>query len=164
MDRDNAMNSHDPHDPNMHAAKPDPFDPYAPGGALHDAHADHSHEDHGGLAKYLYVFLALCVLSSASFFTVSSYWPFDRHVAWAFMMAVSCGKAMLVVLFFMHVKYEANWKYVLTIPASIMAIFLTLALVPDVGLRRMWYSEERELFAAEPAEPGHEDHEPHDGL
>ena len=32
------------------------------------------------------------------------------------MMAVSCTKAMLVILFFMHVKYEANWKYVLTIP------------------------------------------------
>ena len=34
------------------------------------------------------------------------------------MMAVSCTKAMLVILFFMHVKYEANWKYVLTIPAG----------------------------------------------
>ena len=51
------------------------------------------------------------------------------------MMAVSCTKALLVVLFFMHVKYEANWKYVLTIPASLMAVFLVLALVPDVGAR-----------------------------
>ena len=41
----------------------------------------------------------------------------------------------LVILFFMHVKYEANWKYVLTIPASIMTMFLVVALVPDVGLR-----------------------------
>ena len=44
----------------------------------------------------------------------------SRHaqpqIGWAFMMAVSCTKAMLVILFFMHVKYEANWKYVLTIP------------------------------------------------
>ena len=38
----------------------------------------------------------------------------------------SCTKAMLVMLFFMHVKYEANWKYVLTIPAGCMAIFLDL--------------------------------------
>ena len=50
----------------------------------------------------------------------------------AFMMAVSCTKAMLVILFFMHVKYEANWKYVLTIPAAIMSIFLML----DAGARR----------------------------
>ena len=60
---------------------------------------------------------------------------FDSAVGWAFMMAVSCTKAMLVILFFMHVKYEANWKYVLTIPAGMMSIFLVLVLVPDVGLR-----------------------------
>jgi cytochrome c oxidase subunit 4 len=119
-------------------------------------HTERTHADHG-IAQYIYVFLALCVLSSASFFTASEYWQrifgedaFSRHVAWAFMMAVSCGKAMLVVLFFMHVKYEASWKYVLTIPASIMAIFLGLALVPDIGLRRMHYSEERNYFSAEP--------------
>ena len=44
--------------------------------------------------------------------------PRQPQVGWAFMMAVSCTKAMLVILFFMHVKYEANWKYVLTIPAG----------------------------------------------
>ena len=114
------------------------------------AHADDAHADHGGIGKYIVVFAALCVLSSASFFTVSDFWPFSKHVAWAFMMAVSCGKALLVVLFFMHVKYEASWKYVLTIPATIMAVFLGLALVPDIGLRQRLYSEERALRAAEP--------------
>lgn len=127
----------------------------------------HSHEsnDHGGLAKYIYVFLALCILTGASFFTTSPAWPFhDSHrVSWAFMMAVSCTKAMLVILFFMHVKYEANWKYVLTIPAAFMSLFLVLMLVPDVGMRSRRASEERlqnmavpqgalsRLHAAEPA-------------
>jgi cytochrome c oxidase subunit 4 len=120
------------------------------------AHATaHGHEDHGGLAKYIYVFLALCVLTGASFFTYSSYWPFHAQpkIGWAFMMSVSCTKAMLVILFFMHVKYEANWKYVLTIPAAFMSIFLILALVPDVGLRGHWASEEREMYMAEPRTP-----------
>ncbi len=66
------------------------------------------------------------------------------------MMAVSCTKAMLVILFFMHVKYEANWKYVLTFPAGFMAIFLTLMLVPDVGLRMLWYSADRREHMATP--------------
>ncbi len=72
------------------------------------------------------------------------------------MMAVSCSKAMLVILFFMHVKYEANWKYVLTIPASIMSVFLVLALVPDVGLRNREaiggrnVAEERQRHMAQP--------------
>ena len=68
------------------------------------------------------------------------------------MMAVSCTKAMLVILFFMHVKYEANWKYVLTIPAAFMAIFLMLML----GARRRHartatYAEERRAARRRPS-------------
>ena len=66
------------------------------------------------------------------------------------MMACRCTKAMLVILFFMHLKYEADWKYVLTIPASIMSLLLIMALVPDVGLRVRRYSSERREHAAEP--------------
>jgi cytochrome c oxidase subunit 4 len=66
------------------------------------------------------------------------------------MMAVSCAKAMLVILFFMHMLWEANWKYVLTIPASMMSIFLLLMLVPDIGRRTDRYSEERWLYSAKP--------------
>ena len=117
------------------------------------AHDAGGHDDHGGIAKYIYVFIALCVLTGASFFTYSSYWPFDKHVAWAFMMAVSCTKAMLVVMFFMHLFWEANWKWVLTVPASCMSIFLVLMLVPDVGMRQdngySRYSYERLIYAAE---------------
>jgi cytochrome c oxidase subunit 4 len=119
-----------------------------------DAHHDGDNHDHGGVGKYLVVFAALCVLTGASFFTYSSYWPFDKHVAWAFMMAVSCTKAMLVIMFFMHLLWEANWKWVLTIPASFMSIFLMLMLVPDIGWRQnngfARYSEHRLLYAADP--------------
>ena len=98
--------------------------------------ADHPDDhSHGGLGQYLAVFAALCVLTGMSFFTYSSYWPFSKEVAWAFMMAVSCTKAMLVIMFFMHLLWEANWKWVLTIPASGMSIFLLLMLIPDVGMR-----------------------------
>jgi cytochrome c oxidase subunit IV len=113
-----------------------------------------SHEQHGGIGKYLAVFVALCVLTTCSFFTYSSYWPFSKEVAWAFMMAVSCTKAMLVIMFFMHLFWEANWKWVLTIPASFMSVFLTLMLVPDIGMRQNngyeRYSRERLLYAATP--------------
>ena len=121
----------------------------------HDDHDDaaHAHDHdhgHGGIGKYLLVFLALCGLTTMSFLTYSSVWPWrdQPHVGWAFMMAVSCTKAMLVVLFFMHVFWEANWKYVLTIPAAMMAIFLALMLVPDVGMRTRMVSQERALRMA----------------
>lgn len=133
------MTSHD------HAANPAHGHAAAGRVSTHGGHADGgypfdgAHDDgHGhGVGKYVAVFLCLCFLTGMSFFTYSDLWPFHEtpSVAWVFMMAVSCTKALLVVLFFMHVKYEANWKYVLTIPASIMALFLLLALVPDIGMR-----------------------------
>ena len=121
--------------------------------APHDHTAGHYH-GHGGLGKYIAVFLALCFLTTMSFFTSSAAWPWrdQPQVGWAFMMAVSCTKAMLVVLFFMHVWWEANWKYVLTIPAAMMAIFLVIMLIPDVGLRNRMVSQERALHMARPSD------------
>lgn len=118
-----------------------------------DDHAEH--HSHGGIGKYVMVFLALCGLTIVSFAVGNN--QSLRHNApgamWAMMMAVSCAKAMLVILFFMHMLWEANWKYVLTIPASMMSIFLLLMLIPDVGRRTDRYSEERWLHAAKPTPP-----------
>ena len=124
-------------------------------------HGDDDH-GHGGIGKYIMVFAFLCVLTGASFFTYSEYWPYKDTpaVGWVFMMAVSCTKAMLVMLFFMHLLWEANWKYVLTFPAALMSVFLLLMLIPDVGLRTRHYSEQRWLHAAEPQpQASHQDHD-----
>jgi cytochrome c oxidase subunit 4 len=110
----------------------------------HDAPS--SHEPHGhhdahaaphGVTIYVMVALALVFLTACSYWTYTPLWPFGDEVAIkrVWMMAVSCTKAMLVILFFMHLKWEANWKWILTVPASMMSLLLVLALVPDVGLR-----------------------------
>ena len=128
-------------------------------------HPDHPDSQHGGVGQYLVVFACLCLLTGASFFTYSSYWPFhDRpHIGWAFMMAISCTKALLVILFFMHLLWEANWKYVLTVPATLASTFLVLMLVPDVGWRLdngfARYSRERLLHSAIPAGPHRYEHD-----
>lgn len=111
---------------------------------------NHTHVP-GGVGKYIAVFLALCVLTAISFAVGNSQQLRENApgVMMAMMMAVSCAKAALVILFFMHLKYEANWKYVLTIPATIMSFFLVLMLIPDVGQRTRYYTEERWLYAAE---------------
>lgn len=122
----------------------------------HASHDDHA--DHGGIGKYLVVFLLLCLLTMASFLTYFPFWRshIPTEVSRALMMAVSCSKAMLVAMFFMHLKWEANWKWVLTVPATFMSIFLLLMLVPDVGQRQdtgfAKYSYERRIFAADPPE------------
>jgi len=125
-------------------------DPHTQPHGAHDAH-------HGGIGQYIAVFIALCFLTACSFFTTSRYWPWhdQPQVGWAFMMAVSCTKAMLVILFFMHILWEANWKFVLTIPAALMSIFLLLMLVPDIGMRGRWASEERQHQMAVPRAAAH---------
>lgn len=117
----------------------------------HD-HEAHSDEEHGGLGKYLAVGAALGVLTAISFAAGSNATIMSTPaLGWTIMIAVSCMKAMLVMMFFMHLIWEANWKYVLTVPASIMSLFLMLMLVPDIGLRTRNYSEERLLRSAVPA-------------
>jgi cytochrome c oxidase subunit 4 len=122
---------------------------------------DHGH-GHGGSGKYIAVFFALCILTMFSFLTYFPFWyeSIPLPVSRAFMMAVSCTKALLVMAFFMHLIWEANWKYVLTIPAGLMSIFLMLMLVPDIGCRYPKYTLERLTHAADPdtAEASHGDH------
>src|SRR5687768_17147217 len=132
----------------------------------HEGADDHAH-GHGGVGKYVMVFFALCALTLISFVVGNNEYLRENSPAtmWAMMMAVSCCKALLVILFFMHILWEANWKYVLTVPASMMSLFLVLMLVPDIGRRTAKYSEERWLYAAEPepqkpAKAGHvQDHD-----
>ena len=122
----------------------------------------HGHAEHGSYATYVSVFVALLILTAISVTVGSSTVLREKTpgVMWVAMMAVSTAKAMLVILFFMHLKWEANWKYVLTVPASIMSVFLVLMLIPDVGQRSRDYSEERWLYATDPA-PAHGEHAAH---
>lgn len=104
----------------------------------HDDHGSGAHGPHpGGVGIYVAVAVALVFLTACSYWTYTPLWPFGEEAAIkrVWMMAVSCTKAMLVILFFMHLKWEANWKWVLTVPASMMSLLLVLALVPDIGLR-----------------------------
>lgn len=127
--------------------------------ADNDLDADlHEHHAPGGLGKYLAVFVALCVLTAISYAVGNSQTLRENSpgMMWAMMMAVSCAKALLVIMFFMHLMWEANWKYVLTIPASLMSIFLLLMLVPDIGRRTEKYADDRWLHAPVPQQPhGH---------
>jgi cytochrome c oxidase subunit 4 len=49
------------------------------------------------------------------------------------VLAVASAKALLVMIYFMHLKFEGRWKFVLLAPTIILALGLPLALLPDVG-------------------------------
>ena len=48
-------------------------------------------------------------------------------------LIIATAKASLVALFFMHLKYEANWKYVLLVPPLVLFLVLVVGLTPDVA-------------------------------
>lgn len=109
-------------------------------------HAD-DHDDHPHVGKRVFVtvFFVLALLTAASY-VVGNYgltMGFSKQLTWLAMMAISCAKAALVICCFMHLWWEANWKWVLTVPTSIMACFLVIMLIPDVGCRTSNYSSER---------------------
>ena len=99
---------------------------------------------------FLIIFLMLCVLTALSFWVANSYLMQNPSTGWTVMMAISSAKAMLVILFFMHLWWEKSWKYVITVPAMIIGVVLVLLLIPDVGNRFSTYSKTRRTAAPEP--------------
>jgi cytochrome c oxidase subunit 4 len=99
---------------------------------MHDEHAHHEHP------KYAVVFAALCV------FTLISILADVVHLEWRVkvvaVLAVATCKALCVMAWFMHLKFERAWKYVLLAPTTILALGLPLALTPDVG--QHYYQQE----------------------
>ena len=96
---------------------------------------------------FVTVFLMLCALTLTSFWIANSHLMETPANGWAAMMAVSAAKAMMVILFFMHLWWERRWKYALTLPAMILCAVLVLLLVPDIGHRTDTYSSTRRTAA-----------------
>ncbi len=94
--------------------------------ATDEPHAGHSH------ANYLAIFIALCVctLLSVAFDLVE----WNKRLTALLVLAVAVAKAQYVMRYFMHLKFEGRWKYVLLLPTGILACGMPLALAPDIGL------------------------------
>ena len=56
------------------------------------------------------------------------------------VLSVATCKALCVMAWFMHLKFERGWKYVLLAPTTILALGLPLALTPDIG--EHYYTQE----------------------
>jgi len=95
--------------------------------AEHEVHTSH----HG---HYFIVFMALLVLTVISVVADIIHIPSEAAKT-VIVMAVAVAKGSCVMLFFMHLKFERNWKYVLLAPTIILAIGLPIALMPDIATK-----------------------------
>lgn len=99
----------------------------------HAAATDATVED-SAHAPYIKIFFALLFLTILEYF----YAKIVSHHFFLLVLgltAMALTKAALVALYFMHLKFEGNWVYLMIIPACVLAVMLVLALYPDIGMR-----------------------------
>ena len=94
--------------------------------------AGHAHAHAHPHVNYLLIFGALCIFTLLS--VVFDIIELTKPVTAVLVLAVAAAKALCVMMFFMHLKFDGAWKFVLLMPTFILACGLPLALAPDVGL------------------------------
>ncbi|MFO0948749.1 MAG: cytochrome C oxidase subunit IV family protein [Planctomycetota bacterium] len=78
--------------------------------------------------------LALTIATSATLLVQGTgFWTVMTNIL--FVLMISTAKAALVVGFFMHLKFEKGWKYVVCVPPCILGVALIFALLPDVAFK-----------------------------
>lgn len=117
--------------------------------------SDHD-ENHSHAGTYFAVFIALCVFTAMSIGADLLHFS-NPMITRALVLAVATAKALCVMMYFMHLKFERAWKYLLLIPTGILAMALPFALFPDVGAH--YYTPDvpqvREYAAQQAAGGGH---------
>ena len=122
-----------------------------------------SHEQTHPRIRYGLIFGGLCVLTGLS-------WAVDEAAKHGFLrevaviavlvLAVAAFKAGLVMLYFMHLKFERNWKFVLLAPTVILACGLPLALLPDIGVHYYTVDVPQTSAAEHEEDQAHSGHAP----
>jgi cytochrome c oxidase subunit IV len=92
---------------------------------------EHATEAH---APYLRVWGALAILTAVEYYYASIF-KSAFLVLLIGLLFWAVVKAGLVGWFFMHLKFEGNWVYILIIPAFVLATIFVLALLPDMALK-----------------------------
>lgn len=120
-----------------------------------------SHDEHPHV-NYWAVFAALCVLTLASVVADMVRGSMGAVLLVLIVLTVATFKAMFVMMYFMHLKFEGKWKFVLLAPTMILALAIPAALMPDIGSH--YYDvqvPQSKSLPGHDAEAGHEAPRPH---
>ena len=121
------------------------------------------HEHHAVNYTAIFALLCGCTLASIGFDWYKD--DFSKPTLVMLILGVAMCKATFVLLYFMHIKFERAWKYVLLAPTAVLACALPFALAPDIAFHYyLVAAPQRDVKAAEHggehaapghAEPGH---------
>jgi cytochrome c oxidase subunit 4 len=124
--------------------------------AAADDHADRS--EHFPHVNYWVIFGLLCGLTVVSWLAdeMSGRGWLNKGIVLTFIvLAVACAKALFVMMYFMHLKFEGKWKFVLLAPTIILAMAIPAALMPDIGSHYYDYAVPQTRETADADEAGH---------
>ena len=93
----------------------------------HDAHSDAAHGSHASVGFYWMIAGVLGVITAME--VAIFYIPAIRPAMVPALLILSAAKFMLVVMFFMHLKFDSWWFSGLFLAGLCVAIFLVMALV-----------------------------------
>ena len=86
----------------------------------------------------VFVALIACTILSVVF---DVFRPENFGVLATLVLSVATAKALFVMVYFMHLKFEGRWKWVILLPTVVLAIGLPISLAPDIGIG--YYEPER---------------------
>ena len=98
----------------------------------------HAPDQHGssGINVYLVIFAALAVFTIISFVVNGAVrgGTLEAHTGFAIILSVAVCKAVLVAMFFMHLKWDWARLYFMIVPVLILGTMLVIVLLPDIVL------------------------------
>ena len=102
-------------------------------------------------APYMKVWAILAILTLIEYLYAAIFK--DHFLLLVFgLLSMALVKASMVGWYFMHLKFERKWVYLLIIPACVMAVFLTLMLCPDMAMKPVEEESEEETWIAPASE------------
>jgi cytochrome c oxidase subunit 4 len=102
---------------------------------MSDAHGSHGHGG-TGVTAYLVIFGALVVFTTLSFVVNAAVrgGSIGSHTGFAIILGVAVCKAVLVGMFFMHLKFDWPRVYFMIVPVLILGTMMVIVLLPDIVL------------------------------
>ncbi len=118
------------------------------------------HEQDTHHVNYTLIFFALCGFTAFSVLAdMFGKNQIGRATLAAIVLALATFKASCVIMYFMHMKFEGAWKYVLLGPTLVLALAIPFTLAPDISFH--YYNMEvpqNEYLPVAEAGSGHGEH------
>lgn len=98
-----------------------------------ESHASDAHAG-VGVRPYLVVFTALVIFTAISFLANYAVQAklISPNASFATVLGVAVCKAVLVAMFFMHLKYDWAKLYFMIVPVMILGTMMIIVLLPDI--------------------------------